>query len=40
MSKSDAEQFLYSQIENRFVNREGGAIDWYMADLVETALPS
>ncbi|KAL6354274.1 hypothetical protein LRP88_11600 [Fusarium phalaenopsidis] len=40
MSTADVEHFLYSQIENRFVNREGGAIDWYMADLIETALPS
>jgi hypothetical protein len=38
-STEDVGQFLYSQIENRFVNSEGGAIDWYMADLFNTSLP-
>ncbi|UPL02778.1 hypothetical protein LCI18_013712 [Fusarium solani-melongenae] len=38
-STEDVGQFLYSQIENRFVNGEGGAIDWYMADSFDTVLP-
>jgi hypothetical protein len=38
-STEDVGHFLYSQIENRFVNGEGGAIDWYMADLFNTSLP-
>jgi hypothetical protein len=38
-STEDVGQFLYSQIENKFVNDEGGALDWYMADLINTALP-
>ncbi|KAI3572725.1 cutinase transcription factor 1 alpha [Fusarium oxysporum f. sp. albedinis] len=39
-STEDVGQFLYSQIENRFVNSEGGAIDWFMADSLDTALPA
>lgn len=38
-STEDVGQFLYSQIENKFVNNEGGALDWYIADLINTALP-
>ncbi|CAG9984531.1 unnamed protein product, partial [Clonostachys byssicola] len=37
IESQDIGQFLHSQIENRFVNGEGGAIDWYMADLFHTS---
>ncbi|KAF4439497.1 Cutinase transcription factor 1 alpha [Fusarium acutatum] len=32
-------QFLHTQIEDRFINGDGGAMDWYMADLFTNALP-
>ncbi|KAF5239232.1 hypothetical protein FANTH_10034 [Fusarium anthophilum] len=32
-------QFLHTQIEDRFINGDGGAIDWYMADLFNNTLP-
>ncbi|KAM5513380.1 cutinase transcription factor 1 alpha [Fusarium oxysporum f. sp. phaseoli] len=32
-------EFLQTQIEDRFVNGDGGAMDWYMADLFNHALP-
>ncbi|CCT63535.1 uncharacterized protein FFB20_03026 [Fusarium fujikuroi] len=32
-------QFLHTQIEDRFIDGDGGAMDWYMADLFTNALP-
>ncbi|KAF4992030.1 hypothetical protein FDECE_13837 [Fusarium decemcellulare] len=40
MSFEDAGHCLYTQIESRFVNGEGGALDWFMADMFSIDQPS
>lgn len=35
----DVGRFLHTEIEDRFVHGEGGAVDWFMADLFNNAFP-